>query len=162
MQLVAAGEVVDEVAGEQPAEPRRHGRADDQRDAVGAGRIIELEQLADVARAPLVDTTWRRPAMGDGQLGVRPGGGQHDDVGGDVGLDDVMGRGDAAQAVGDHAVADHPDRVIAGRHSSRSSIGCQPPCWGGVPPRPRKRNAPAIAPASERATRARRSSFTWG
>src|SRR5829696_47680 len=51
-------------------------------------------------------------------------------------------------------------RVIAGRQSSRSSIGCQPPCWGGVPPRPRTRSAPAINPAIDKATSARRSSFT--
>ena len=43
--------------------------------------------------------------------------------------------GHAAQAVGDDAVADETDRGRFG-HGSPTSIGCQPPCWGGTPPRP--------------------------
>ena len=53
-----------------------------------------------------------------------------------------------------------PDIEPACRGPHSSSIGCQPPCCGGVPPLPRRRSAPAIPTANPTAASARRINFT--
>ena len=65
----------------------------------------------------------------------------------------------AGDAPADDPVADDDD---AQRPSGGSSSCRHPPCWGGVPPLPRTRNAPATAAAIANAPSTLRRTFTSG
>ena len=69
---------------------------------------------------------------------------------------------DPIDEVGDHPAADDAVADDADPHQGRSSNGtsCQPPRWGGTPPRPRTRSTPAISPATPTASNARRITLT--
>ena len=159
VQFVDAGQTAGEMAGEQPAQPRRHGRADDDGHPGEPGVVVEVEQRADVVdrarRGHDVDPAGARILRRHRRATRRT---EHDDRGLDVRAHEPVALvGDPPQPVGYYATADEADGL--GRHRSGRSIGCQPPCCGGVPPLRRTRRAPAIMPAIEMATSAR-ASFT--
>ncbi len=162
VQFVDAGQTAGEVAGEQPAQSRRHRRADDDGRPGEPGVVVEVEQGAHVVdgagRGHDVDPAANQFA---GRIGVRAATGEDDDRRLDVRADQPVALlGDPPQPVGHDATADEADGHGRRSHRSGRSIGCQPPCCGGVPPRPRTRRAPATMPAIEIATKARRNSFT--
>ena len=89
MDLVDDVKLVGEVAGEQPRQSRRHGRADDQRRPPNSYRLAELEQLAHVveivAHRNDRDTVAEQSAR---CLGMRSRVGQHSCIG-DLGMVEI-------------------------------------------------------------------------
>ena len=63
-----------------------------------------------------------------------------------------------------HRACADDDRAHASRAYRKSGpeSSRQPPPCGGTPPRPRRRSAPAMRPATPNANMARRITFTWG
>ena len=158
VQLVARRQPGSEMAGQQPRQAWRHGGPDDQRRAGLFGDRIEVEQRPHVVGVPAhrhhVRTAFEQVG---GRTGVRAGAGEHDDVGDEVTRDELLAAGQiAAHTFTDDSAPDDGDAA----HCWSRSIGCHPPCCGGVPPRPRTRKALAIAAARPRAASARRISFT--
>ena len=176
-----------QVIGEQAGQSGAHRRSDDQHCGVATGQVVEIDEHTDVGdvgrrrhhrdsggevlRSQL--RMWMRMAqtdhIGDCQIGRVSDGDDASRRGRHCRIED-SDPAPTAEKVGSDAAARDPiadqadDRRtrIGDGHVGGSLSSRQPPSCGGMPPLPRTRNTPAIAPARERATKARRSAFTVG
>lgn len=189
MDLLDAVEARCRVGRQHAREPGRETGADDDVPAALAGFGVEGEQrpglVPRVAHRDDVGAPFQRQ-LGRGAVSAGPGQDEHvarsqlgrevvagarrrtqrghegvaaglapgqDDELGDVGVAVQLPSGAGADCAGPDHDGAHYER--SGPESSR-----QPPPWGGTPPLPRTRSAPATSAAAPNATRARRSALT--
>lgn len=188
VQLVECVQLRGEVARQQTRQAGRYTAADDQHRITCFRLSVQGEQCADVVEV-VAHRDQRRARQQKSLRELRVGRwlGEHNYVArrkirSVVDADDIFGEVDRARVVyrdastgrgqqrndattGDTAT-DHSDDVIdpvsaitPTSHFGGTLTSRQPPSCGGTPPFPRMRNTPAIVPASDRATRNRRSVF---
>ena len=158
MDLVGRRELRGEVTGDQTGKPRRHRGADDERRVRLAKRVVESQQLvrvveqitnghdghADLSQRRRRQRVFARDRQDD-DVALRQGRRQR--IRGriaEIAHDRTAIVQQSRDPTADDAVADDS----GAQPRSGSSSWRHPPCWGGVPPLPRTRNAAAMAAAS--------------
>lgn len=168
MDLVNGVKAIGKMSRQQSRKSWRQGRTDYERPTGVDKARAELQQTVHVVKI-VTDGDHRDLTSGEGlsELGVATGVSQHSDVSrlakrrwftARVVKAHIVMREQSLNAPPDDTVSDQPDGH--GASPSAMLIGRQPPCWGGVPPRPFTRSAAAAAPVMNNAVMIRRSTFT--
>jgi hypothetical protein len=168
MDLIDGVKAIGKMSRQQSRKSWRQGRTDHERPTGVNESGPELQQTVHVVKI-VTDGDHRDLTSGEGlsELGVATGVSQHSDVSrlakrrrftARVVKAHIVMHEQSLNAPPDDTVSDQPDGH--GASPSAMLIGRQPPCWGGVPPRPFTRSAAAAAPVMNSAVMIRRSTFT--